>query len=238
MRELTIAARFRGPPSAANGGYAAGALARGLGGPVEVTLVRPVPLDRRLTVEEGPEGRRLLAGRTVIARARRTSLELEVPDPPGFDEAAACSKKYAGFDEHAFAGCFTCGPRRAPGDGLRLFAGPAGPESDRVLTGWVPAETVPQTDGAVDPEIVWAALDCPGYFAVANVGEMAVLGRMTCEVHDAPAVGARTIVMGWPLGGEGRKLEAATALFDERGRCLARSRHVWIRLEDPRSPDA
>jgi hypothetical protein len=34
--------------------------------------------------------------------------------------------------------------------------------------------------------------------------------------------------MGWPLGEEGRKLYAGTALFGEDGRQLASARATWI----------
>jgi hypothetical protein len=49
---LRIGRRFRGPPGAANGGFASGSLAALLGGAVdvEVSLRRSVPLERPLEV--------------------------------------------------------------------------------------------------------------------------------------------------------------------------------------------
>jgi hypothetical protein len=35
-------------------------------------------------------------------------------------------------------------------------------------------------------------------------------------------------VMGWPLGEEGRKLYAGTAVFGEGGRTLGAARATWI----------
>ncbi len=40
--------------------------------------------------------------------------------------------------------------------------------------------------------------------------------------------GERCVVIGWPLGEEGRKLHAGTALVGDGGEVLARSRQLWI----------
>ena len=37
------------------------------------------------------------------------------------------------------------------------------------------------------------------------------------------------MVVGWPLGEDGRKLYAGTALFTADGELLARARATWIR---------
>ncbi len=70
MREqVTIDRRFRGPPDSANGGYVCGLLAGFLDTPAEVTLRRPPPIERPLTVE-GDSGRvSLCDGETLIAEA-------------------------------------------------------------------------------------------------------------------------------------------------------------------------
>jgi hypothetical protein len=79
------------------------------------------------------------------------------------------------------------------------------------------------------PEIVWAAIDCPGAYAVGAEGRgETVLGRMTARVLGLPDVGDRCIVVSWPLGEEGRKLFAGTALLSEHGDVLALARQVWI----------
>ena len=78
-------------------------------------------------------------------------------------------------------------------------------------------------------QLVWAALDCPGAFAVGFTarGE-AVLGRMAARVDARPRVGERHVVIAWPLGEDGRKLYAGTALFAESGDLLGLSRQTWI----------
>ncbi len=180
---------------------------------------RPPPLDRPLDVER--EGERLLVrdGDALVAEAAPAKVDVDVPTSPSHEEAERASEQYPGFGEHAFPNCFVCGPHREPGDGLRIFAGPLG--DGRVASPWTPAE--------VAPELVWAALDCPGAIAVGypERGET-LLGRFAVEIDELPRVGEHCVVVGWPLGEEGRKLYAGTALFGEDGRQLASARATWI----------
>jgi hypothetical protein len=212
--EVIIPARFNGPPATANGGYTCGLVAGLLGGDAEVTLRRPPPLERTLRWD----GASLWDGDDLVATAQRTELELDVPAPVGVDEAAEASRHYTGFERHAFPTCFVCGPERE--DGLRIFAG-AVPGRDVVASPWTPA------DGS--RELVWAALDCPGAFAVqwAERGEV-VLGRMAARVDRWPQPGEPHVVVGWPLGEDGRKLYAGTAVFTAAGEPIARARATWI----------
>jgi hypothetical protein len=55
---------------------------------------------------------------------------------------------------------------------------------------------------------------------------------MTARVGRVPTAGERCVVTSWPLGVDGRKLFAGTALFAEDGELLALARQVWI---EPRS---
>jgi hypothetical protein len=219
VEEITINRRFNGPTGSANGGYTCGLVAELLGGEAEVTLRSPPPLDRPLDVERADDRLRVRDGERVVAEAVPTQLELEIPPPPSFEQAEAASAQYPGFADHAFPTCFVCGPEREPGDGLRIFAGPLG--DGRVASPWVPNE--------VEPKIVWAALDCPGAIAVGfpDRGET-LLGRFAVRIDDLPEIGERCVVVGWPLGEEGRKLYAGTALYGEGGRPLARARATWI----------
>jgi hypothetical protein len=219
VERITIAGRFNGPKGSANGGYTCGLVAELLGGAAEVTLRSPPPLDRPLGVERNGDHVRVVDGERVVAEAVPTQLELEIPAAPTYEQAVSASAQYPGFDEHAFPTCFVCGPERDAGDGLRIFAGPLG--DGRVASPWVPTE--------VDPQIVWAALDCPGAIAVGfpDRGET-LLGRFAARVEALPEVGERCVVVGWPLGEEGRKLYAGTALFGDDARPLARARATWI----------
>ena len=229
-RSVTIDHRFRGPPRSGNGGYTCGLLAAALGGPACVRLRRPPPLERALliTLEEGQV--RLLDGEEVVAEGRLAPLELEVPEPPSFADAVAAAGHYVGRHGHAFPECFVCGPRRRPGDGLRIFAGAAaGPV---LAAPWVPDASLADEDGRIRLEFLWAALDCPGAFAVLPLppGVTVVLGELCAEVQDGLTPGEPCVVQGWPLGAEGRKRYAGTSVHTARGRLVARARATWIEV--------
>jgi hypothetical protein len=216
--ELLIERQFRGPTESANGGYTCGVLASFLHGPAEVTLRLPPPLERPLEVELDGE-LELRDGEALVASATRAELELELPDPLSFEEAEA-SALPEGDKESVFPECFVCGWRRD--DGLGIYAGPV-EGRDLVAATWTPRAQ------HVGPEFVWAALDCPGAYAVHS-GErgMPVLGRLTARVEHLPHAGERCVVMAWPLGEDGRKLYAGTALHGADGRLLGAARAVWI----------
>jgi hypothetical protein len=227
--EIVIDPRFCGPPGTGNGGYSSGLLGARLAGagPVEVTLKLPPPLGKPLRLEQG-EGLTLLDGGEVVAVARPAPLALDIPDAPTFVQAEALSAHYVGLHQHFFPTCFVCGPQRAPGDGLRIFAGREQPDRP-VAAPWIPDASVAGPDGRVLPEVVWASLDCPGYFGAAPPEHPpAMLGRMTGQVEATVRAGERCVVIGWRLGLEGRKIHAATALFGEDGRLCGRARQVWI----------
>jgi hypothetical protein len=219
VEHITIDGRFNGPEGSGNGGYTCGLVAGLLGGVAEVTLRLPPPIDRPLDVERDENRVRVLDGDRLVAEALPAEVGLEIPEPPAYEEAEQASGRFPGFEEHAFPTCFVCGPEREPGDGLRIFAGPLG--DGRVASPWVPTE--------LDPKIVWAALDCPGAIAVGfpDRGET-LLGRLAVQIDGLPEVGEHCVVVGWPLGEQGRKLFAGTALYGEDGRPLARARATWI----------
>jgi hypothetical protein len=220
---IVIEHRFHGPPGCGNGGYTCGLLASFVREPAEVTLRRPPPLDRPLTVERIDGRAQLLDGEHLVAEAAPAEVEpLRLPEPPSLDDAERAAAAYPGFKLHAFPTCFVCGPERAEGDGLRIFAGPLEDREPLVAAPWAaPAQ--------VSRELVWAALDCPGAIAVGfpERGET-LLGRLAARIDRVPDAGERSVVLAWPLGEDGRKLYAATALFGERGAPLAFARATWI----------
>ncbi|HMB18951.1 MAG TPA: hypothetical protein VKO41_06500 [Gaiellaceae bacterium] len=216
--ELVIDRKFRGPAESANGGYTCGLLASFMHGPAEVTLRRPPPLERTLEVEtEGPL--ELRDGNELVAAAAPAALALDVPDPISFDEAAAAALPQGDHDS-VFPECFVCGWKRD--DGLRVYAGPV-EGRELVAATWLPHEDV------ISSEFVWAALDCPGAYAV-EFGQRGnpVLGRLTAHVEHLPHPGERCVVMGWPVGEDGRKRYAGTALFGEDDRLLGSASATWI----------
>ncbi len=229
-KSVVVPARFNGPRESGNGGYSAGALAGALGGSgaAEVTLRRPVPLDKplRAVVEDGTA--RLLDGEALIAEARTADeLELEVPPAIGLDPARAARRRYRGQRGGPFSCCFVCGLDRD--DALGVFAGPV-EGSDLVTTTWTPDEELAGDDGAVRPEIVWAVLDCPAYFAAyrGEEGTISYLARLTARLEGRVAAGEEHVVTAWPLGVDGRKREAGVAVLSPGGEVLARARALMI----------
>lgn len=231
MTDVVIASRFRGPPGSGNGGYSCGCVARAIAGTARVRLSRPPPLDRPLHLTASPgEPLRLLDGDELVATGVPATLEVPIPAIPDLESAREASRGYVGrsLEAHPFAGCFVCGPARAEGDGLRIFAG-------RVAEGIVAAPFEPSPDlfddrGELRSEIVWAALDCPGYFAIvgAHMTPM-LLGELTAEIR-APVLAGPHVVVGWSLGVEGRKARCGTALATPDGRVLAAALATWIRI--------
>lgn len=231
---ITIAAKYCGPPDSGNGGYTCGRLAARLAGPVEVTLRRPPPLDRELTLLRNPAGLILMDGETPVAEARRTRFELEPPHCPGLGAAAEASGRYHGYHEHAFPTCFVCGPVRAAGDGLRIFAGEVDGDG-LVACPWKPAAELAGDDGRVRPEFVWAALDCPGAWAwLTELANPLVLGRLAAVIDAPVTAGHPHIVGGWRLGHEGRKYYSGTVIWGADGTVCARARATWIEVEPAR----
>jgi hypothetical protein len=222
---MIIPSRFNGPPSSANGGYACGLFSEALGGGFEVTLLVPPPLDTQLDIV----GDELRHGNVVVARARRAvHSDEEMPEPVSLAEAEAASKRYAGFEHHAYPTCFTCGPERD--DGLRIFAGPVEGRAGVVAAPWTPGP-------GVRAEIVWAALDCPSGWAVDEFQrEGVLLGRMAAAIHTRPEPGEAHVVIGWRIGEEGRKRFAGSAIFTGEGGLVAHSRSTWLVPATERDP--
>jgi hypothetical protein len=217
---ISIGKRFNGPPSSANGGYAAGLFAALVGGKAEVILRTPPPLDEPLEVVRKDNSRaEVRHGRALVAEAVPVELELEVPEPPSLEEAEEARARYAGFERHAYPTCFTCGPERP--DGLRIFPGPVS-RRPLVAAPWLP----PSDDVAA--EVAWAALDCPAGWAIDTFNrEGVLLGTIAATVHGVEG-GEPHVVVGWPRGADGRKRYAGSAVFSSRGELRAYARSTWL----------
>ena len=216
-RSITIQRRYRGPLHSANGGYTAGLLARSIDGPAEVTLRLPPPLDTPLEVSH--DGGRVLLreGDALVAEARPADPGLIPPPAPSFDALVDGDEGLpAGWGTLEFGECFSCGTR-AEADGLGIHPRP-----------WDGIVAAPWVARDVGPEVVWAAIDCSGAYAVGGPGRgEPLLARMTARIDRLPTEGERCVVIGWPLGEERRKLHAGTALVSEK-EVLAVSRQLWI----------
>lgn len=232
---ITIAAGFTGPPKSGQGGYSAGLLANVLGGSdVEVTLRRPPPIDTPMTVSIDGDRAQMNDGDTLVAEATRSTVEVDLPDPVSFSEAQEAAERFPGFEGHIFPTCLVCGPDRAEGDGMRLFAGPVAGRNRIFAAPWIISPRFARDDGSLRPEFIWAALDCPSGWAANDFapGRHAVLGRIAARVVRPVAAGERYVVIGWPRFEDGRKIHAGSALFDEDGAAYAYALTTWIRLRE------
>lgn len=103
-----------------------------------------------------------------------------------------------------------------------------GRDDGLVATTWIASE--------VSPEVVWAAIDCPGAFALRGEGRgEPLLARITGRIERLPEEGERCVVGAWPLVEDGRKRHAATALYGAGGEVLAVSRQLWIEPRETRA---
>jgi hypothetical protein len=252
---LEVAPRFNGPTGSGNGGYTAGLLAeRAATHPhrreecpvVEVTLRRPPPLARPMDVvhTDGPELRsRLLLDGELVAEARCDDEELPTVERVTLEAAVAASRSYPGHRVHPFPRCFSCGPDRDEGDGLRIFPGAVGTGEEaagdrpRVAAPWLPHQSLAVASDLLDGvqrigvAATWAALDCVGGWSSDLEGRPMVLGRMATRIDALPVVGEPHVLVGAELGGEGRKVFTASTLYDSDARVVARARHTWVAVD-------
>jgi len=217
--EIVLPRRYRGPLSSANGGYASGRLAAFVDADaVEVTLRLPPPVERALAVARDDGRVLLLDGDGVVAEARAASVDVHPPSPVSVDEAEAARERHVAEWSPDFRECYVCGVRD---DGLEVRVG--------LVAGREPLHAGPIALLESASEFVWAAIDCPGAYAMGAEGRGdIVLGRMTARVDRVPEVGEKCVVASWPLGEDGRKLHAGTALFSGGGEVLAVAKQTWI----------
>ena len=233
MASVRIERRFRGPPTTGNGGYVAGLVAAALGGSnCTVTLKSPPPLDHDLTLETDDATASLFSEDQIVVTASKGPVDIEVPPPPSLAEAEDAQPRFTGHSHHIFPGCFVCGPEREAGDGMRIFPGRLHDSAHRVAATWTPDETVVGEDGLVRPQFLWAALDCPGYFATEDKAGLALLGRMSAVIHHSVPAGEPLVVTGWPIESEGRKHRVGSALHDADGTLVAAATATWITLNE------
>lgn len=243
--EICISDRFCGPPNSGNGGYTCGLVARHFAQhlapntPCEVMLRAPPPLNTALSFHCDADNRKaeqaeLRYGDTVIATAQRKHYDINVPPAPSLAQAAKAEKNCRGLRNHTFPCCFVCGPDRAPGDGLRIFAGQENGNDTKNKTGlvasrWTPDASLGYTTGELDAEFIWAALDCPGYFAVREQAQYALLGSLCATILQPIQVDEALVVIGWPIHSDGRKHRAGTAIY--RGEMLLASAvATWVSI--------
>jgi hypothetical protein len=224
---MIVPGRYNGPAGSGNGGYTCGLVAQLLGdGPAEVTLRVPPPLDTEMSVERGAATVKVYADTTLVAEALPVARPAGSPDsvvpPVSLAEATEAARSYAGHAFHPFPTCYVCGPGRPDDDGLRIFPGRL-PDGRTAAPFTVPADASPAT--------LWAALDCPGGWAVITPGRPYVLGRMSATVLAPPRPGDVCVVVGRCDGAQGRKARVSTSLYKTDGALLATAIATWIAVD-------
>jgi hypothetical protein len=245
---VSIAAKFRGPPTSGNGGYVSGifasVLTRGIHDlsdqrAAEVTLRAPTPLDVPLQATRANDALTVKHDDALIAEVAIKPLQLDVPRPPSWEEAVAAGvRSYSlpyglnGLFDRPMRGvhpiCFCCGTELSPEDGLHVYSASV-KNGEQVAAAWVPNANWADTNGAIKPEFIWTALDCPGQMAWRARGiQTGMLGRLTARIERPVRSQERCVVIGWTLGNEGKKFFAGTALFDANAKLCAYAKAVWI----------
>jgi hypothetical protein len=239
LAKIVIAQQFCGPPNSGNGGYVCGVIAKDLEGPATSVLRARVPLDVNLDLRS-EDGVMQLTDREGVMVGTATPADRALlptpPEAPSMRAAREAGERYPGHEQRIHPTCFTCGPERKEADGLRVFPGQIeGAPGGHVACIWTPHMDFADPKGLIPTEVIWAALDCPGFFAwVAKEGRHgALLGTMTGEILRRPQGAQEYIVMAWPLEREGRKETAGVALFAMDGELLARAHQVWIMSAPP-----
>lgn len=237
---LTLDPRFNGPPQSGHGGYTCGAVASPFVEPVAVSLRVPPPLGREMNLYVEERRAQLIIDHdephVLVAEARPCAVDVTPPPMPTPSPPAPDDPVYGGLHEHPFPTCFACGPERAPGDGLRIFASRVPGANGMVAAAWTPdaalAPTRGRRRGEIDRIFVWAALDCPTGHACA-IETPAVLGRLAVRQLAPVRAGEPHVVAAWTTGRDGRKHHAAGCLYAADGTPLALSEALWVELRDP-----
>lgn len=233
-REIWIAKRFCGPPDSGNGGFTCGLTAEALPdfrAGAEATLRKPIPIEKQLTLAPRGRGVALLDGNELVIEAIRATIHANLPHTVSFAEATQVARTSPAFANHPFPTCFVCGPKRPPGDGLRIFPGRIRDE-EIFAAPWIPAKEFADKDSNVRPEIIWAALDCPTGFAGGFPYEgKLVTGRLGVTIVASVKAGQQHVLVSWRTGNEARKAFASAALLNAYGAVCAYAQATWIRLQ-------
>lgn len=243
--EVTIKQRFNGPPASANGGYICGILAKAIGGPCEVRLNSPPPLEKNLRIQSTIDGASLFDNDTLIAEGKNTEINSAPCTFVSYNESQEYATNGLHFYsiEHPIPGCFVCGTERKAGDGMRLFAGPELRMLDEgehypIATNWSPDSSLSEDGKVVDEEFVWSAMDCPSGWAVkfgrdrnAYLDSAMLLGKFANEIFRLPRVDENCIVVAEYCSADGRKIFTKATLYSSDRELLANGLGTWIILK-------
>ena len=164
------------------------------------------------------DGVTVFDGSVVIATGAATSVEVAVPAPVEFAEAEAAALAYPGFRDHAFSSLLRLRARAGARGRSPDLPGPgrgAGPRGGAVGPGCL-AGRRPRDRPAGVP-VGRARL--PQWLGAHRRGRRRrpmLLGEFAVRLLGRVRPGERCVVVGWTLGGEGRRRFAGAALFGDR----------------------
>lgn len=239
---VRIDGRYHGFPGIAIGGFAGGLLADRIGPAAEVTFRRPIPTGAPLELSATGDGVEFRVNGTVLAGATPADLDVDVPAPVSMADAERATQAYPGHRTHPYPSCFTCGPDRAAGDGLRVFpstveerSGPQG-GSPLVAAAWTPHPDHAGPDGTLPPAIVWSAVDCSSIWPVIlatppRSDEQVVTGRLAVRLDEPIRAGEPHVVTAWPVARRDGRWLAEAAVLDATGSTKAVARHTLVAAE-------
>jgi hypothetical protein len=225
VTQLFIDDAHAGLPELAHGGYLAGVLTSALAtDSSRVRLRRPAPTARPLRLEQAGPGRvELYDGAALLADGVDADVLLDVPDPVAPAAARSASGRAPGAARHPFPRCVSCG-REHP-EGLHVFPGPVSGRGI-VAAHWVPPERLADHRGELPRELVSAALDCTQLWALMTHAPSASVERVVTAVLETRLerlvrASEPHVVIGWPIGRDGRRWLAGAAIFGPDGELCA-----------------
>ncbi|MDV6235567.1 hypothetical protein CH379_008010 [Leptospira ellisii] len=235
---ITISSKFCGPPLSGNGGFSAGSAAKKLNSLSSTVKIKaPIPLNVELGLSFDPDAYSALvdisSGSVAVEAEPAPDFRLDLPQPVSQDAIAEASKNYLGFVEHPFPSCFVCGPERKERDGMRIFSGkiPDQPGFKHLhAANWEPWKELGDDSGLIRKEVIWAALDCPGGFAVSvEDPQMIVLAKLSGRILVPIRAEESYRILSWEINRNRRVRTAGTAIFKgKEDVCVAYSEGGWM----------
>lgn len=233
-KNIIISNKYCGYKHIGNGGYVCGIVANYIKGAAKITLVTSPPVDHPMHIEYINKNVLLKDGDTIIAKGEAVDFEIgNIPKPPTFAEAVEASKKSIAASGSLSPDCFVCGSNRSEDDGYRLFPGFVA-NNNCVAAPWFPNKSLADASGFIKPEFIWAALDCPGAYAIfdEHIKGTVLLGQLTADVKNNLELENEYIATGWEIGRDGRKYFAGSAIFSKTGELCSVAKSVWFALDN------
>ncbi|HYB04842.1 MAG TPA: hypothetical protein VED17_10285, partial [Nitrososphaerales archaeon] len=96
-----------------------------------------------------------------------------------------------------------------------------------------PPISLADSNGTVESEFVWSALDCPTIWALVLLGradsdEKVVTARLAVELISPVLAEQPQVVVGWKVNETGRTKIAGGAIFSTDGQLLAMAKHTLV----------